>query len=152
MSPSERALFLSLKPRFAQLLLSGTKTVELRRIRPRAAAGTQVIVYASSPVRAVVGTCLISDVRMGMPDEIWDLHGTLTAVEPGEYEQYFAGAKRAVAITVAKPIRLANPIALHDVRSIVPGFQPPQSFRYLTSADANRLLRHGQKAASPLAS
>jgi predicted transcriptional regulator len=142
-SPNDRALLLSLKPRFADLLLSGAKTVELRRIKPRALPGTNVIVYASSPVRAILGTCAVSDVRSGSPDEIWDLHGVLAAVNAEEYDEYFAGAKQAVAITVTNPTRLASAIPLDRLRAVAPGFHPPQSFRYLSSDDARRLVDQG---------
>ena len=41
-----RALVLSLKPRFAEAILSGTKTVEVRRVMPRITVPTLALLYA----------------------------------------------------------------------------------------------------------
>lgn len=138
---SERALFLSLRPRFAELVLAGQKRVELRRVRPRAQPGTLVLVYATSPRRELVGSCIVAAIASATPDEIWRLHGQLAAVPKSEYREYFVGTNRAVAITVSSPRRLREPIPLKELRALIPSFAPPQSFRYLPLADAEALLR-----------
>src|SRR4051794_125899 len=116
MTVAERALFLSLKPTYAELLLSGEKTVELRRIRPRTAPGTLVIVYASTPTRAVLGTCVVKAIGAEKPSLIWRLHGPRTGVRRREFDNYFEGRSLAVAISVTRPRRLAEPIALNELR------------------------------------
>ena len=68
-----RTLLLSLRPRFAELLLQGTKTVELRRVQPDVGRGTLVLLYASSPMRALVGTSVVEDVQVAARDDIWRL-------------------------------------------------------------------------------
>jgi predicted transcriptional regulator len=140
MGPTDRALFLSLKPAFADLILDGAKTVELRKVRPRAAAGTLAIVYASTPVRAVVGTCTVADIGQERPGIIWKLHGPRTGLRWQDFDEYFDGRSTAVAITVIAPHRLDEPLPLQALRSGPHGFSPPQSFRYLTSAQAAALV------------
>jgi len=140
MGPTDRALFLSLKPAYAELVLSGEKTVELRRIRPRAAPGTLVVVYASTPVRAVVGTCIVEAIGSEAPAVIWNLHGQRTGVCRSEFNTYFYGRTIAVAITVGRPHRLERPISLDAVRQGLDCFAPPQSFRYLTPVQAMVLV------------
>ena len=141
MTLTDRALFLSLKPPYADLILDGDKTVELRRIRPRAAAGTLAIVYASSPVQAVLGTCVLDQIRCGTPDAIWKLHGPHTGIRRTDFRRYFDGADVAVAITVSDPRRLDEPVPLHDLRAVFSGFAPPQSFRYVTPGMAKALAQ-----------
>ena len=53
-----RTLLLSLRPRFADAILTGAKTIEVRRRPVNASAGTPISLYASSPLRAyfVFGT------------------------------------------------------------------------------------------------
>ena len=70
--PDERALFISVKPKYANAILEGTKTVELRRTRPNLPDGSLVILYSSTPTRAVVGWAHLTGVREGTPIEIWD--------------------------------------------------------------------------------
>jgi predicted transcriptional regulator len=140
MSDTDRVLFLSLRPRFADLLLSGEKTVELRRIRPRAIPGMLVIVYAASPTRAALGTCVVEDIGSSTPTEIWRLHGARTGLRRAEFRDYFANAKRAIAITVTHPRTFAEAVPLELLRSSWLGFQPPQSFRYVSANDVADLL------------
>ena len=133
---SSRALLLSLRPRFAAAILDGSKRVELRRIRPRAAPGTPVMIYETTPTQALVGGCWVSGVVVAEPDEVWELHGHLTSVRRAEFDAYFSGTNQAVAIQVTNPWSLEQPIGLESLRDAWPGFHPPQSFRYVDRADA----------------
>ncbi len=134
--PGDAALFVSLRPRFANALLSGHKTVELRRTRPAAAAAGQlVLLYASSPDRQLIGTAIVVAVHVGSPDEIWSEHGDSTGVSRPEFDRYFEGASLAVAIVVSEAKALVRPRPLAELRRRWRGFRPPQSFRYVEAAD-----------------
>lgn len=61
---ADRTLLLSLRPRFAGSILAGTKTIEIRRRSHKAAGGTPIIRYVSSPVMAVVGTARLVAVHV----------------------------------------------------------------------------------------
>jgi predicted transcriptional regulator len=131
MDPDQRALFISLRPRFAELLLEGSKTVELRRVQPAVARGARALLYAASPVQALVGAAVIQDVHVATRAQIWKLHGARTGITREEYEQYFSEASIAVAITLAEVQRLQTPVTLAELRQGREWFRPPQSFRYL---------------------
>jgi predicted transcriptional regulator len=138
--PTEKpTLFLSLRPRFAELLLSGRKTVELRRIRPAVAEGTPVLLYASSPRMTLVGRARVATVEVGTTEEIWRKHGSKTGISKSEYDDYFVGLDDAVAIKLVYIRRLDKPRPLQDLRDSLAGFQPPQSYRYLDSAQVAAL-------------
>ncbi len=132
MSPESRALLVSLRPRFAQMLLDGSKTVELRRTVPRVSPGTMVVLYASSPDCRLVGTATVADLVSGSPFDIWASHGSRTGIDRSEYDAYFEGARVAAAISLGevKPLTKFRP--LPELRERLDGFSPPQSFRYLT--------------------
>lgn len=130
MHPENRALFMSLRPRFAELLLDGRKTVDLRRIEPAVHPGTLVLLYASSPTRALVGTGLVLSVCVASSDEIWTRLGSLTGLSRAEYDSYFDGADTAVAISLGDLRRLERPVPLPELRKGRSWFRPPQSFRY----------------------
>ena len=53
----DRMIVLSLKPRFAEAILTGDKTVELHRTEPKIVVPTRALLYATTPVRALLGTC-----------------------------------------------------------------------------------------------
>lgn len=124
-----RALFISVKPKYANAILEGTKTVELRRTRPNLPDGSLVILYSSTPTRAVVGWARLTGVRVGTPIEIWDEYGTAAAIDEPDYDAYFDGTAQAFALELNDVVAAFQPIPLDVIRSI--GIQPPQSWRYL---------------------
>ena len=132
MSHDKGTLLLSLKPRFAALIFDGQKTVELRRVAPTIQPGDRALIYASSPLRQLVGTCRVVDVEIDSKAEVWERYGDQCALTEEEYEAYFEGAKHAVAIVVDNPARLPEPPSLATLRNRMSGFRPPQSFRYLS--------------------
>lgn len=129
-----RPVVLSLRPRFADAILNGDKSVELRRTRLAAAPGVLFILYASAPVSAVVGTATLAYSETDSPDRIWTRHGRRAGVTRAEFDTYFAGASFATALVVALPARLPRPATLDELRRLS-GFRPPQSYRYLTDDD-----------------
>jgi predicted transcriptional regulator len=140
MDPSENYLFLSLRPEYAKLLLQEVKTVELRRIRPRASAGTRILLYAASPQCELVGHCRVAEIGQAAPDVIWKLHGSKTGIQLKAYRAYFDGSAKAVAITVENVVSLESPIPLSSLRAKWIDFQPPQSFRYIPMEEAEHLI------------
>jgi predicted transcriptional regulator len=129
--PNGPALLVSVKPHYAELLLSGAKTVELRRVRPRIAAGALVLIYASAPAMQLVGTATVAAIASERLDEIWRHYADRTGLDRPAYDSYFVGRHIAVAITLADVRALHRRIPLAELRRRISGFQPPQSFRYL---------------------
>jgi predicted transcriptional regulator len=138
-SHPERALLVSLRPRFATLLLSGEKTVELRRRPPDVHRGSLVLMYESSPTRRLVGRGRVQAIDVGTPAEIWREHGVATGVTREEFDAYYEGTARAVAIIMADTRPFARPASLDELRRRWADFRPPQSFRYLNPAQVARL-------------
>jgi predicted transcriptional regulator len=132
--PARRSLLLSLRPRFAQAILDGVKTVELRRTRVSAPPGTLLVLYASSPVMAVVGVATLTDRETDSPEAIWRTFGPRLGLSRAEFSDYLAGVENATALSVADPRPLSDPLTLAGLRTHSP-FQPPQSYRYVTAAD-----------------
>lgn len=146
MNTNSEFLFLSLRPEYAELLLEEVKTVELRRIRPRAPVGTRVLLYAASPQCELVGTCRVADIGEATPDTIWRLHGSQTGIGHKAFRTYFDGTAKAIAITVTDARRFTVPIPLKSLRVEWFDFQPPQSFRYIPENEALMLLRRNNLA------
>jgi len=128
---SNTALLISIRPRFVEQIFSGTKTVELRRIRPRVKSGDLVIVYASGSLKALVGAFQIADVIAASPATIWRRYSAKTGLTKREFDGYFSNLETGFAIEVARTWRLAAPIQLATLRNQRGGFHAPQSYRYL---------------------
>lgn len=136
MAADQDALFLSIKPRFVEMLVAGTKTVELRRRRPLAAQpGGLVLVYASAPRMELVGSARIQRVDVGAPEVIWNEHQERVGLSRGEFDTYYHGAETATALVLRdiRP-RPAGAMTLGELRRIWTGFSPPQSYRYIDAA------------------
>jgi excisionase family DNA binding protein len=136
------ALILSLHPRHAEAIVNGTKTVELRRRPLRATPGTRVLLYATTPTAAVLGTATLHHATITSDlDAAWQDHGHALALTRTEYDAYLAGATQACLIHLTDPHRLDEPLRLRHT-----GFRPPHSLRYLAPTDPERL--HGLAAAA----
>ena len=128
-------LLLSLKPVYAKAIMAGTKTIELRRVRPKVGPGSWALIYASSPEMCLVGAIEISDVIEGSPRSLWPKVRSGAGVSKATYDEYFLGAKLAFGLLIKQAIRLEKPLSLSSIRGSVPGFRPPQSYAYLRSHD-----------------
>ncbi len=133
-STAPRTLLLSVHPRFARAILDGRKTVELRRQRVGATDGAVVILYATSPVMAVLGTTRLDSVESASPHEIWQRHGPNTSLTRQECLEYLDGCEIASALTLSDATALSAPVLLRALRATSP-FQPPQSYRYVGLGD-----------------
>ena len=136
----DRRLLLSLKPRYAEAILLGEKTVELRRTRLLVTLPTDALIYASSPVMALVGRCRVDTVHSLGIDRLWRMYGRDAAITRKEFLNYFDGTPRGYALLLSSPERLSSAVSLADIRASWNGFQPPQSFRYLTFPRSDELL------------
>jgi predicted transcriptional regulator len=147
---TERALLISVHPRFATAILEGTKTVELRRQRVAVPEGTPVVLYATSPVMALVGTARVSRVDSATPAAIWRRHRADSGINRDEYDAYMHGASQASALVLKSPQPLDRSVPLARLRA-GGTFHPPQSYRYITRPLLLELLR-GHEAEDQLLS
>ena len=139
MTNLHRAVLLSIRPHYVDLILRGQKTVELRRTNLRTGAGTPVLLYATHPVRAIVGMFALKAVIRDAPATLWRKVGPQSAVSRRVFDAYFDGAALAVGLVVGRTWTFPSPIPLELLRAHWPGFQPPQSFRYAA-------LQHGRES------
>ena len=137
----DRMVVLSLKPRFAEAILSGVKTVELRRTTPKIVVPTLALLYATTPVRALLGTCIITDVRSADLAALWREYGSRSDLGQHEFQQYFDDVDVGTALVLAQPQELNRRVPLQDLRARRRGFRPPQSFAYIDTKTGDRFIR-----------
>jgi predicted transcriptional regulator len=146
----ERAMLLSVRPRYAESILAGAKRAEIRRQRPTVAPGIPVIIYATKPLAAVIGTARIDQVCEGSPTALWDKYQDEMAITRHEFDSYVHGTAIAYLLLLSSAHRLAHPLSLDDMRE-ASDFQPPRSYRYLDRATL-RTLVNGHPGGSSLLS
>jgi predicted transcriptional regulator len=139
----DQVTLLSVRPRFADALLDGTKTVEIRRRRARIADGSLCLLYASSPVCALVGAIRVRRTDADTPDALWSRWGEQAGLSRLEYDSYLCGSTLPCAIVVAAAVALHYPISLDELRRRQDDFVTPQSYRFLRAREL-AALTNGQ--------
>lgn len=142
-------MLLSVHPRFAEAILAGSKTVEVRRQRVAAPSGTAVLLYATAPTMALVGMARIAAVHVAPPRKIWSAHRAGTGISRREYDEYMSGATHASGLTLQEPVTFDEPVPLSSLRA-VGAFHPPQSYRYLRGDDLRQVTEAAPKAGAAL--
>lgn len=137
----KRILLLSIRPQYAEAILAGRKTVELRRRRPQLEEGERVLIYSSGGTRALVGAFVTKGVVQANPKELWRAFGQAAGISREAFTTYFAGKETGVAISVEGAWRAPEAVDLDDLRLLWPGFMPPQSYRYMDAASIRKLPR-----------
>ena len=121
----DRCIF-SIQPEFAFKIMSGEKKFEYRKTRPRKSISLMVL-YASSPIKKVVGDVQVTSVISGTPKEVWELTSAYSGICYDAYKQYFDGRIHAYAYQLEKP----NPYDPYKDLTDFNVLRPPQSYRYL---------------------
>lgn len=135
--PDGAIALLSIHPEYVELIKSGVKRVEFRR-RAFARTITHVVIYATSPVKQLVGFCEVDRVVRGTPDALWTQHGADGGIPRATLFRYLDGLAAAIAIVLRPFCPLANRIALPALGVA----RPPQSFQYLTKSAFTALAKH----------
>jgi len=128
-------VLLSIKPTYANLIVDGIKTIELRRKFPEnLPAGTKLLVYSTAPEKVVIGDCEIREVLKLTLTELWSCAGIEAMISKQDFERYFDGLDEGYGIKLWKYRRYKTPKLLTSYfgKNAV----APQSYRYLPGAQA----------------
>jgi predicted transcriptional regulator len=136
-APRGSVALLAIKPRFAEAIIAGRKTVEFRRTR-FSQPPSHIVLYASSPVSKVVAYFEVTSIKELTPLGLWRQFRDDGAIDHDEFMDYYRGAATGVAITVGNVSALPGPKPLHN---LLPRTKPPQSFRYLCPNSMMRLAQ-----------
>lgn len=136
--PGGRAVLLSVKPRFADLIVSGTKQVEFRRVWAQEHV-PWIAVYSSTPTQKIIGIVEVESVVLASASTLWGMNGSLGGgLTRTELRSYFAGRVKGYAVMLGRVLRPHSPV---EPAEVIRGFRAPQSFRYLTDPEVLRLSR-----------
>ena len=137
---NSRTLLLSIRPKYAELFFSGRKKAELRRIKPRIKEGDLVLIYVTSPVKALMGAFNVKQVLQGKPKELWREVNVSAGISRKEFDSYYLGAPQGFAILSSQVWRLKRPIKLASLKHRWARFSPPQSYLYVTLRNKKRFM------------
>ena len=129
-----KAILISIHPEYAEKILTGEKTCELRKRLPQEKPNHMVI-YATAPISAVVGTAEIENMIDLPLTELWKRVKKSAFVTLDEFHEYFRPQDRGKAFMLRYPIRFPSPIPITEYGMK----RAPQSWQYLSEeSDAGK--------------
>jgi predicted transcriptional regulator len=142
------AAILSIKPIYANQILTGTKTIELRKSSMGLTASDVVLVYSSAPEQRFAFWFRIHRVEPLSVSEMWKRYEPVLGINHEDYAAYFGDLDTAVGLHVGE-VHPLNPIPLREIEKVVDGFVPPQGLIWLRD-DCGRFEKLLTKLSVPL--
>ena len=131
--PKEQTLLMSLRPEFAELILQGRKTVELRRKFSKKYEGATIVFYITQPVQQFMFTATITQVDHNQKKCLWSDYEQECGISQTTFDKYFSGIDHGYAIHLSNVKTLPNQLILEHAKKVCPQLRPPQSFQRLGS-------------------
>jgi predicted transcriptional regulator len=127
---TSREILLSVKPQYANLLITGVKTIELRKKFPTdLEKETKIFIYSSFPEKKVIGECKISKIEYLRLEDLWRVASIEAMISWEDFKSYYEGHTHGYAVHVFKAKKYKESIFLADIDPRIT--QAPQSYRYL---------------------
>lgn len=118
---------LSIKPKYAERILSGEKGYEYRKRVFRSEDVSRVVMYATQPVSQLVGAFDIEQILRDDPEALWYRTSEAAGLSRAQFDSYFRNHSIGVAIKISQVDRFSPPV---DPWNEIEDFHPPQSFCY----------------------
>ena len=94
-------VLMSVKPKYAERLLSGAKLIEVRKRFSKKWLGRRAVLYATQPQGALVGEAMINAITCGQPTDIWTNFESRIGCSWDEFAGYVASASQVCAIELS---------------------------------------------------
>lgn len=127
--PLLRPIVLSLQPKWACLIRSGEKKIELRRRFPRKLGGSIAYIYEALPTCSLTSIIHLGEIHELPVDTLWRKYGAAACVDQEHFASYFQHRDVGFAIEVVRYVPLSQRWDLASLRNEF-GFTAPQSWAY----------------------
>lgn len=127
------AILLSIHPEYAEKIISGAKRYEYRKKLPKNPV-SRIVIYETSPVMLCTAISEVEEELNDTPENLWNLTKEYAGISREAFFKYFEGRETAYAYRLGTVQRIEN-------RRLP--FKAPQSFKYLTDDEIDRLLDCG---------
>lgn len=127
--PLAPKMLMSVRPKYADRILTGEKRVELRRSFSKRWVGSRVAIYASRPTKSLVAQATVGSATRGHPEEIWSefRHGMGCSRE--EFDSYVGSAENVWAVELANVAPYTYLVPLAQISALLGrSLKAPQSY------------------------
>lgn len=126
-----QTIIMSIKPKYWQQIVAGTKTVEYRkRLWQDKTASTKIIVYATAPISKIVGEFVTGNIISDRYPSLWLKTKAVGGISADDYFDYFVESEIAHAIVIKN-------VKIYQNQKSISNFtnnrvtRAPQSWQYL---------------------
>lgn len=119
-------MLLSINPEHVDNILQGTKIYEFRK-RPCKRKVDKIVIYATYPVKKVVGEVEVIDILEMQKESLWKITRKQSGISKAFFDRYYEGRNTAVAYKLGEVIQYEKPHDLNEFGVKV----APQSYMYL---------------------
>lgn len=133
----KKYVLMSVKPQYANAIMCGQKKVEFRR-QIFDQNVERVYVYASHPVKKLVGYFDIDKVYCESPLVLWNTYNKVGSIAKTDYTAYFNNCNYGYAIIVKCANRFSKDYLVSEIFG--ENFRVPQSYRYINNIKTLRIL------------
>ena len=132
MQYEKQNLLLSIHVEYARSIISGKKTVELRRKFPlfKIEDKKKIFIYACAPISQIIGECDLKEVKKFSLKTLWDETKYHSMVNYCLFEKYFRGCDFGFALYLKNPVEYNRNKTLKEIFG--KNENPPQSYRYVS--------------------
>ncbi len=120
-------VLLSVKPKYANEIVSGRKKYEFRKSIFKRENIEKMYIYSSSPVQKIIAIVDIDGILSDSPQKLWEQCHEDAGISKCEFFNYFKNYEIGYAIKISNILEFSTPIDPY----IDEDFRPPQSFYYL---------------------
>ena len=120
-------VLLSIKPRYVREIECGKKLYEFRK-RIFKKDIDEILVYASAPVKQIVGKIYIDKIIEDTPQNLWSYCQKYAGICKDDFFKYFQGKEKGYAIKIKEYKAFDEPINPYIMNY---NFVPPQSYAYI---------------------
>lgn len=122
-------ILLSINPEHVENIINGTKKYEFRRVKCKRKVD-KILIYATSPVKMIVGEAAVTDVIEDSIEQVWKLTSQFSGISEAFFNDYYIGKQQAVAYKLGEITSFSKPFSLDEI-----GVKSaPQSFVYMSDS------------------
>ena len=118
MEMHSKDVLISIQPDYVAKILSGKKTIELRKKPFPINGGMRIWIYSTNPISAIEATAFVSEIDSGTPKNIWEKYSNRCGISKVDFDSYFSGSTEAYALNISRVERLDKKIRLNEIKKL----------------------------------
>ena len=123
------SVLLSIKPKYVKKIEQGSKQYEFRKTIFKKET-KEILVYATAPIKKIVGKILIDKIIEDSPKNLWANFKQQAGINEIDFFKYFNGKDKGYAIKIKEYENFKNPINPYNEKA---DFTAPQSYAYINN-------------------